>query len=440
MPSLREARRQRTDAVEHTTSVLDAEERSSLVSWPTGYGLNDPAAIPPPGMYAMQRAGVPVTPHTSLQVDAVFTSLRIICGSITDLGNLRAYTTSLDADNIPYRVWEKTQPDILEETWGPDVMQYDGMEQTVMSMGLFGEAFWHTVDRDKLGYPSALEVLHPGFMKVEVDEGGRKIYEYGTPASRVTIPREDVTHIKKMSMPGSTRGLSTIEYGGVIFAIALAAMEYGQRWFAQGASPSYVLTTKGKLNQSEINRIAEKMLFEHGGLSNSHLPLILDGGMEINKIQSTPDEAQYLQTLEYARSAIFDWYGIPLFLRNNALERAAPEPPGVIQERSTAFIRFSLTNFLTPLTQAHSRLIPSSQNAAFDTSKFVEPDAKSLAAEILSLRNSQVMSSNEIRTRRMGLPPSAEQDADKIMMPLASNVAPSQTGDKDPTNEPTDEE
>lgn len=442
--------RNRADGVETTSSQALAETRgASLTSWPSGFGWNDPAAIPPPGLFSMQRAGVPVTPHTSLQIDAVFTSLRIICGAIVDFGNLRAYKTKLDKVNIPYREWLEKQPNILQDTWVPGMMQYDGMERTVMSMGMFGEAFWYILERDKLGYPSMLEVLHPSFMNIEPDRTtGKVVYEYGMPGDRHRLDPENVVHIPKLALPGAVRGLSSIEYGGVVFAIALAAMEYGQRWFAQGASPSYILQTKGKLNPSELQRVAEKFLYEHAGLSNAHLPLILDNGMEAKQMQATPDQAQYLQTLEFARSAVFDWFGIPLFLRNNALERNTPEPPGTIQERSVAFLRFALTGYTQPLQEAFTTILPANVNAAYDTSEFTRADAKSLATEILTLRNSQVASVNDIRVRKLGWEPVDDPQADEVMLPLASNVAPSQTkkaaGSKhdpevDPSNEPDDE-
>jgi hypothetical protein len=54
----------------------------------TGYANADPSAIPPPGMYHLQRAGVVVNAHTLLQVDVVYTSLRIISNNILRMGNL----------------------------------------------------------------------------------------------------------------------------------------------------------------------------------------------------------------------------------------------------------------------------------------------------------------------------------------------------------------
>lgn len=435
----------------HGQATAQAAYRAAaLTGWPSGWGLADPAAIPPPGMYQMQRAGVPVTPHTSLQVDAVMTSVARITNAIIKMGNLRGYTTGLSPDNIPYSKFMQKQPQILQQTFGGTPMaggtwQYDGMQRTIASMALFGEFYWHIIDRDDMQYATQLDVLHPAFMKVEVDSKGHQHYEYGTPSNRKRLPDQDVLWVPHKTMPGASRGLSSIEYGGVIFAVALAAMEYGQRWFAQGASPGYLLSTEGKLGQGELNRIAERFLVEHGGLSNSHLPLVLDGGMKAQKIQAHPDEAQYLQTLEYARSAIFDYFGIPTFLRQNALNRMMPEPKGVVQERNMVFLEYTLSGYLIPLEEAHSALLPAKQNAKFMTERFAVPDAASMAPLITALRQGNVMSANDIRSRYFEMAPSDEENADKVMAPLASNQGAGMQPDADdsskhdPEPDPNDE-
>src|ERR1700745_3536365 len=89
------------------------ETRGALTSSPLGWGgvWNDPAAIPPfPGMFTMQRAGVPVTAHTSLQVDVVFTALRVISNAIIKLGDLRAFKWGYDQANLPYKQFLADQP------------------------------------------------------------------------------------------------------------------------------------------------------------------------------------------------------------------------------------------------------------------------------------------------------------------------------------------
>jgi len=411
------------------TRARRAPERRTggMISWPAGWGWMDPAAVPPPGLFNMQRAGVLVTQHTLLQIEAVFTSLRILSNNIIKMGDLRAYTEDVDGDNIPFRRFVKNQPRVLSRTFAPGVMQYAGRQQTVWSMGLFGEAFWYVLARDRLGYPETIEVLHPAFMSVKRLEDGTLEYEYGSGVSRMRLDPADVVHIPFKSLPTALRALSPIEYVGVVGALALAALEFGERWFSQGASPSYLLTTNAKLGQDEVDRIARRFLVEHSGLQSAHLPLVLDSGMKAEKVMSTPDEAQFTTTLDYARSCVASWFGIPMSLLGDALGKSPPPPPHTHQEESLRMLQHTLSGYMVPLEEAHTRLLPEPLRACFDDSLLSRPDSQFLAQEIMTLRQTQVATINEIRVRKLHMPPLDHEMAANPIAPLASNTAPEQT-------------
>lgn len=384
---------------------------------PNGYGLMDPAAIPPPGLYSGQRAGVQVNLKTALQIDAVMTSCRVISNALTMLGDPVAYTESLNGDNVPFRELLDEQPAILTNTWGPGIFQFDGMSRTATSLALFSEAFWYTLERDALGYPSCLEVLNPAL--VEIKKDGR-VY-YGSGSSKVELNPENLTHIPFMMLPGAQRGLNSIEYAGAVFAIALAAIEYGSRWFAQGASPSFILSTEQKLGQEEVKRIAEKFLIEHSGLSAAHLPVVVDSGLKVDKIQSTPDESQYLQTLEYARRVIAAYFGLPSHLVGG-MQNSSSVWGGTIEQQGIQMVQFTLSGFITRINQAYSSLLPKKTKAALITDPLTVPDSQTLARLIQMIRLGGVLTANEIRVKYFGLGP--KPGGDELISPLNSNTSP----------------
>lgn len=419
------------------------ETRSSIGgSWPNGYGYTDFSAIPPPGLGDMQRAGVLVTEHTLLQLDVVFTSLRLITTAILRTGNLRAYEDKLDKDNIPYRKYLKKQPSLLTATFlgaNGKVYQYDGRRKTLMSMALFGESFWYILARSKPeAYASAIEVLHPAFMEVKVaspqdvaagraSNVGESMYIYGAANDKKLLDPGDVVHIPFMSMPQSRRGLSTVQYAGIAGALALAAYEFGSTWFSQGASPSFLLTTDQKLGTAEVERIADKFVVQHGGLENAHKPLVLDSGLKPEKVMVSPDEAQFLQTLQYARSVVAAWFGTDELIPD-ALLRQTPAPAHTAQEKMQRFTTLTLSGYTTPLEEVHGDLLPGEQKAGVQEHLLLTPDPQFLAQEIETLRNGQIATPNEIRVRKLGWQPSSDPAADELVLPLASNVAPGQTG------------
>src|SRR6185437_9529502 len=428
------------------------EERSGLQTFASGYNMVDPSAVPPPGaMGHAQRAGVIVTAHSLLQVDVVFTALRIITTAILKMGDPRCFTNSLDKDSLPYKRFVSKQPAILGDTWGGRMMQYDGRRRTIISMGLFGESFWYVLARDSRAYPAALDVLHPAFMEIksataqDVMEGkarheGDPMYLYGSGVNRKLLDPDDVIHIPFMAMPQARRALSTVEYAGVAGALAMAAYEFGSMWFAQGAAPSFLLSTDQKLGQAEVDRIAQKFAIEHSGLQSAHLPLVLDSGLKADKVVSTPNDSQYLQTLEYARNVIASWFGIPGSLLGNALERQTPMPAGTAEEETERFLQYTLSGYTIPLEEAYASLLPDGQLVAFDDSQLLRPNAQALAELVLNVRQSNTMLIDEIRTRWFGLGPLPDGQGQIAMAPLASNTAPSQTPDAKPAAKPAPDE
>ncbi len=398
------------------------ETRDGLSSgWPNGYGWNDPAAIPPPGLFSMQRAGVSVTPHTSLMVDVVHTALRVLSNAVIKMGDPRGYKLGYDSENQPYKQWLRPQPQILTNTWG-NMFQYDGRRRTVISMGLFGEAFWFTLARDSLGFPSALEVLNPVFVTMET-EGGKPVYYYGGGVNRKKLDAEDVTHIPFMAVPGGQRGLSSVQYAGVSYALALAAMEFGQRWFAQGASPSFLLSTEQKLGKEQVQRIAQKFLVEHSGLQSAHLPLVVDSGLKVEKISSTPDEAQFLNTLEYARTTLAAWFGLPQHLVGGANDKGNVWGK-TVQEQGFQMVDFTLSGYIVPLEEAFGSLLPRGQSASFNEKAILRASAADQGALLTAERSTGVITQNEYRADH-GRPPKPEGDT--LAAPLNSNVSAAAT-------------
>lgn len=422
-------------------------ESRAMTSWMGGLsGLNilDPSAIPPPGTGINRNwAGVNVNEKTALQMDAVFTSLRIISNGVLELGNPYAYTEALDDTNWPYRKRLATQPAFLSNSFGMaptgniEQPQYIGIEQTVFSMGLYGEGWWYPLEWDRGGNVTAVEVLNPLALVIKRDDKGNIQYLYGAPGTQVQLDQTKLIHIPHKMSPGSQRGLSSLDYAGVSMAIALAAMEYGARWFSQGMSPGYVLTAKGKLGNDEVQRIVESLMIQHGGLSQSHLPLLIDSDIEPKKMQSTPDESQYLQTLEYCRSVVASYFGIPTDLLGNALQRLTPQPAHTIGEEMQRMMTWTLSGYVDPLEQVYSALQPGNTKVGFDRSKILQTDAQSFAMLLLNMRQTNAVSINEIRTRWLGLAP--VEGGDEVIAPLASNTAPEQTengSDDDPDDSP----
>ena len=418
------------------------ELRNLQTGYPsTGFDFADPRAIPPPGMHHLQRAGVVVTAHTLLQVDIVYVALRTISNNILAMaeGGLLPYTWGWSPDNIKYKKFVREERPILTNTFGGGalggqggtMMQCTGLDRTIWSMGLFGEAFWYVLRDPDLLAPMAVDVLHPAFMEVKRKDG-KVTYTYGTGQNKKALPPENVIHIPLKSLPGASRALAPTEYAGVVGALAMAAYEFGSSWFSQGQAPDFILSTDQKLGTEEVERIADKFQLRHGGLSNAHLPVVLDSGIRADRVMASPDDAQYLNTLEYARQCIGAWFGLPPSRMPNALQRQPTAGPHTREEEMTSFVLDTLSGYTIPLREVFSGLLADGEFACFNESALDKPDSQFLAQKIQALRITQAYSINDVRVRELGVAPVDDPRADDPLAPLASNTAPSQTGSTAP--------
>jgi HK97 family phage portal protein len=409
-----------------------AEYRAALNTAMPNVGWNDPAAIPPHGLFNQRHAGVPVTPKTALQVDTVFTALRVLANGFVNLGDPQSFTYGFDDDNRRYKIWDKPQPPVLTNTFG-NMYQFDGMTRTIISLGLFGEAWWCKLLYDDMGYCTTVEVLNPAFIEVKPDkkDASKVTYWYGSGVGKVQIPNASMIHIPFMAMPGANRGLSSIEYAGIAMALALAAMEFGSQWFAQGASPSFILSTEQKLGDEEILRIAQKFQVEHSGLKQAHLPLIADSGLRIEKSSSTPDEAQFIGTLDYTRMVLASYFGLPSHLVGSTADKGNVWGK-TVQEQGYQMEDFTYSGYTKRIEEVYSFgsvFTPAGHKVIYNYNNLRRGDSAGIAAEIQQERTAGVKTQNDIRVERWEQKPLP--GGDNLNQPINTVISPPPPGPDD---------
>lgn len=408
---------------------------------PTGTfsGWNDSLAltgvVPPHGFDSLNRAGVNVTPKTVLSISTVQRCLEVIQNAMFMMGRPRPYVEKWDKDGIPYKSWmpgnDPNYPALLHAPWGRSVfanaaaVQYsDGIGRTVTSLGLFGEAWWLITKYDEGGNAISLEPLHPAFIEQVVDQNATKLLHvyYGHGANRIELNPADLVHMNRLVLPGDRSGLSPIESEAPIFAIAIAAVQYSQMWFAQGGQASYVLTTDQKLGEKEIDRIFEHLLLEHSGMAKAYTPLILDSNVKPSFTQINPNESQMNETLQYVRQEIAGYFGIPAHLVGTTGDSGNVWGKG-IQEQNYSLSDFTLSGYRIPIEEAFTQILPGGMGAGIDSKAILRANGVDTSKENLNNRTSATTTPNEER-RKQGLPPSSEPGADSIHTPLTSIPVP----------------
>jgi HK97 family phage portal protein len=250
-------------------------------------------------------AGVDVTPDSSLSSGAVFACVRVLAESVASLPLI---TYKRLPDGGKERATGHPIYRLLHDAPNPEMTSFEFRETMMSYLCRWGNAFAE-IERNGAGYPVGLWPLRPSQMGIE-RTNGRIIYHYSlSDGQELRLPARSVMHQRFMGT--GWWGDSPVRLGLRSLGLDLAAEEYGSRYFGNGAQPGIVLKHPGLLGPEAAKNIKESWAQQHQGLSNAQRVSVLEEGMEIDKLTSPPDEAQFLQTRKFQRSVIAGWFRIP---------------------------------------------------------------------------------------------------------------------------------
>ena len=329
----------------------------------------------------------------AMQSMAVFACVRILADTIA---SMPWYVCKRDKDNISHRIYPT--PTVIRKPCS-DMDLFEWKWMVVASLALRGNSYHLITGRDNTGQPTGLLPIHPDYVFLERRVN---VLEWYDPIYRVLgtrIPKEDIIHIRRFTLPGDPHGLSPISQGARAIGITLAAEEYGHRYFKDSANPSSVLHTEQSLTEDEVEQVQEEWIASQGG---RRLPAILSGGFDWKAISITPEESQFLETRRFQVSDIARLYGVPPHLIGDQ-EKSTSWGTG-IESMNLGFMQYTLMGWINCIEAAISETLPGGKTVQFDPSALLRGDFKSQVEAIAAARNASLLSANEGR-QRLDLPP-----------------------------------
>ncbi|MFD4438996.1 phage portal protein [Nocardia sp. NPDC058519] len=377
-------------------------------------------AIPKNSEGYWTEAGEHVNDQTALRLAAVYACVRLLADSVASL--------PFDAYRKKGTVREEiSPPPSLIKKPSAQLENFEFIFQSVSSLALRGNSFHLINKRDAFEYPIEMEPVHPDCVRVGLDEKtGLATYAIdGT-----IVPRYDIVHIRRFSLPGSVVGLSPIQQAQVGIGLGLAAEKFGARWFGQSATPSSVLETDQNLDAEQARRLQKSWISSHGGKRH---PAVLSGGVKWKAIEVTPEESQFLETRAFQRGEIAMLFGVPPHMIGDT-EKSTSWGSG-IEQQSIGFVTYTLRPWLTCIESALSALLPRGQFVKFNVSALLRGDTPARYEAYNTGRLGGWLSVNEIRALE-DMPPIGPE-GDTYIQPL--NMAPlgsEDPGPQDPTHDP----
>lgn len=281
-----------------------------------------------------------VNERSAMQISAVNAAVRILAESIASLP-LHVYEKGKDGNRVKAEDLELFY--LLHDKPNPEMTSFIFRETLMTHILLWGNGFAQIL-RNGRGGVIGLYPLLPNKMSVERDEKGQLFYRYlryeneppAMDGNTVILMPEDVLHIPGLGFDGLV-GYSPISMTKNAIGLALAAEEYGSKFFANGAAPAGVLEHPGVIK--DVSKLRESWNNTFGGSGNAGKVTILEEGLHFNPIAMSPQDSQLLETRQYQLNEIARIFRIPPHMLGDLSKATFSN----IEEQSLEYVKYTLT-------------------------------------------------------------------------------------------------
>lgn len=319
------------------------------------------------------------------------------------------------------------RPRIIESPH-PDMSRVDWLTQMMVSLLLRGNAYGLVVGRDWMGFPSTILPLDPG--TVSVTGGYKQPITYRVNGQLVS--KEDMLHIRGITMPGKWLGLSVIDHARTTIGASLATDRFANEYFSEGLAPSGVLEVADDLSAEDADQLSRDFEARHG---RSRRPVVLTNGAQWKPMSITPEESQFLATREFQVVDIARLFHVPAVMVG-ATEKSTSFGAGMAALMA-AYDRMCIGGWLVRIETGLTSLLPRGQYVRGNTAALT----RGTAAEQMALLNqgisAGIWSRNECRAM-LDLPPVDGGDVyyvSNLLVPAAGQADLLDELGEDPTDE-----
>ncbi|MCI6060856.1 MAG: phage portal protein [Dorea sp.] len=344
-------------------------------------------------------SGKRVNERTSMQMTAVYSCVRILSEAVASLPlNVYRHTDNGGKEKaIDHSLFH-----LLHDEPNPEMSSFIFRETLMTHLLLWGNAYAQIIRNGK-GEVIALYPLMPDRMSVDRDKNGQLYYKYTKnnddaptmDSGSVYLSPSDVLHIPGLGFDGLV-GYSPIAMAKNAIGLAIAAEEYGSKFYANGAAPSGILEHPGTLKDPA--RVRDSWNATFGGSSNSNKVAVLEEGMKYTPISIAPNEAQFLETRKFQINEIARIFRVPPHMVGD-LEKSSFSN---IEQQSLEFVKYTLDPWVIRWEQALYRTLLTEEEKKtvffkFNVEGLLRGDYASRMNGYATARQNGWMSANDIR-------------------------------------------
>ena len=373
-----------------------------------------------------------VSADAALRLAAVYACVRILSETMASLP-IVIYRTRPDGGKD--RIKDHWLYHRLARTPNRYQNPFEWREMLQGHLTLRGNAYCQILANAK-GEITQLLPIHPDRVKLEMLTNGDYRYRISQAGgAELILPRGEVWHLRGLSSDGLL-GMSPIELARESLGMALAAQDYGARFFANDAKPTGGwIEFPGNFKDAEAKRVFRESYQQAQAGANRGKVLVLENGMKFHEVGVTNKDAQFLELRKFQITDIARLFRVPPHMIAD-LDRATFSN---IEQQSLEFVMHTMTPWAERWEAAIGRdLIFDSEalEVEFDFSNLMRGDVASRSAYYQSGIQNGWLTRNEARAAE-NLNPLAglEQPLRPLNMVEESDAQESETESTSPASD-----
>ena len=274
--------------------------------------------------------------------------------------------------------------------------------QVMHSLLTDGNAFGYVTGYGQGGYPTGVDLISPDLVGLRAIDGEGRPYVVIDGTRELLYPQGDVWHVPgKFVKPGTPFADSPIERAKGTIGAAIAARDFGSRFFGEGGHPTALVSSDQALTPEQADGIKAAVM--RALRPGSREPLVMGSGLSWEQIQVAPDDSQFIDLQRFCNEEAARFWRVP-----PAMIYAATSGQSVtyanVSQADMAYLKHSLEPHLVRIERALTALLPPPQFVRFNRSAFLRSDPVT-RSEVVDrrLRNS-TLTVNEARALEDELP------------------------------------
>lgn len=328
----------------------------------------------------LSAAGERVDEYTALGVSTVLSCVALLADSVA---------------SMPLQCWqlvngEREQVDMPSVLAKPDddMSTFDLVHQVMASTALHGNGYLYIV-RDRFGDPVQVIPLHPYQMQVLPTKNmtARRYLHVGN-----EIATGDMIHVRWFTPPQSLVGISPINQQRTIIGLGLAMDRHLAQWYGDGATPSSVLETDGKMSPDAAQILRDTWEDTH---RRRRRPAVLTDGLKWRPISASAADMELIATRDALVGEIARIFRIPSYLLGI---KGDGQTYANVEQASINFLVHTVGPWIRRIETALSRVLPEGTFCSFDTTALLRSDALTRHKIYQLAIASGILSPNEARS------------------------------------------